>query len=136
VEQAKWRIRQPGAVRSLSVAVRGNLLMVAELMEVMLARVPDRAAPPLQATLVGGFNHQVAATPFARLSALIDRVDTNGEASQVLAPDASAGGKFPAYFAGDLAGLSKAFAAMRSEQVTERRDGPVMRQTVTYVWQR
>jgi hypothetical protein len=40
-----------------------------------------------------------------------------------------------AFFSGDLAGLSRTFAAMQNERVVERRDGPVVRQTVTYVWQ-
>jgi hypothetical protein len=127
------------AVRPLHAAVRGDLLLVAdsaEMMEAMLARVPARAVPPLEATLVGGFDHEVAAAPFARLSALIDRVETSGAAAQVPVSGASADGKIPAYFAGDLAGLSKTFAAMRSERVVERRDGLVMRETVTYVWQR
>jgi hypothetical protein len=127
-----------GAVRPLHMAVRGDLLLVAdsaEMMEAMLARVPVRAAPPLQATLVGGFDHEAAAAPFARLSALIDRVDANDGATQAQDAGTSADGKAPAYFSGDMAGLSQTFAAMRSERVVERRDGPVMRQTVTYVWQ-
>jgi hypothetical protein len=127
-----------GAVRPLYMAARGDLLLVAdsaEMMEAMLARVPARAPPSLQAMLVGGFNHEAAAAPFARLSALIDRVDANAVATQAPATDASADGKAPAYFSGDMAGLSKTFAAMRSERVVERRDGPAMRQTVTYVWQ-
>ncbi len=128
-----------GAVRPLQMAVRGDLLLVtdsAEMMEAMLLRLAAGPPSPLRARLVGGFNHQDAAAPFARLSALIDKADTNSAATmQASSPDSSSDGKTPSYFAGDLAGLSRAFAAMRSEQVIERRDGPVIRQTVTYVWQ-
>jgi len=45
-------------------------------------------------------------------------------------------GNAPAFFSGNLAGLSGTFAAMQSERVVERRDGAVTRQTVTYAWRR
>jgi hypothetical protein len=130
-----------GQARPLQIAVRGNLLLVtgdAQMMEQMLARVSQPTAAPIAATFVGGFDHQAAAAPFARLSSLIDRVDAS-EATGAPGPppngNAPADGNAPPFFSGDLAGLSRTLAAMRSERVVERRDGPVVRQTVTYVWQ-
>ncbi|HEX9199069.1 MAG TPA: hypothetical protein VF865_05885, partial [Acidobacteriaceae bacterium] len=125
-----------GQIEPLQVAVRGNLLLItddAKLMETMLARTRPVTAASVEATSVGGFNHEAAAVPFARLSALIDRVDTS--TAQTSANQAEAGNT-PAFFSGNLAGMSRAFTAMRSERVVERRDGPVVRQTVTYAWQR
>jgi hypothetical protein len=101
----------------------------------MLARVSSGTVAPVEATLVGGFNHDAAAGPFAQFSGLIDRVGAGGDATRAQGQEAAGNGNTPAFFSGDLAGLSRTFAAMQSERVVERRDGPVVRQTVTYVWQ-
>ena len=127
-----------GQVRPLQMAVRGDLLLVADdaaLMEAILARVGTAVpAAPMEARLVGGFDHDAAAGGFARLSELIDGAEAGGDARRARGPGTE--GSTPAFFSADLAGLSRTFAAMKSERVVERQDGAVMRQTVTYVWQR
>ena len=129
-----------GEVRGLRMAVRGELLLLSDdaaMMEAMLAGVGSRVgsagtAGGSPATLVAGFDRDAVAGPFARLSGLIDRVDAGGGARQV----GETAGNAPAFFSGNLAGLSGTFAAMQSERVVERRDGAVTRQTVTYAWRR
>ena len=68
----------------------------------------------------------------AQFWGLIDRVGAGGDATRAQGQEAAGNGNTPAFFSGDLAGLSRTFAAMQSERVVERQDGPVVRQTVTY----
>ena len=131
-----------GEVRPLLMAVRGDLLLVADdaaMMEAMLARTASARAP-MEAVFVGEFNHSDAAAPFARLARVLDRtgeVSASGEAQrQTPGADERGQGAAPAFFSGDMVGLSESFRAMTSEHVVERRDGPVVRETVTYRWLR
>jgi hypothetical protein len=121
------------------MAVRGDLLLVsddAEMMEAMLARVRPQAVP-VEARLVAGFDLDAVAGPFAQLSALLDRADAGTDSGSAQAPGrAPTDRNPPAFFSGDLAGLSGMFAALQSERVVERWDGTVVHQTVTYAWRR
>jgi hypothetical protein len=86
----------------------------------------------MPAMLVAGFDHDAAAGPFARFSGLIDGVNRTGEPTRMRMGN----GNQPLFFSGNVLSLSRTFAAMKSERVVERQDGPVTRQTVTYAWQR
>jgi hypothetical protein len=121
-----------GEVRPLHIAVRGNLLLAADdagMMQAMLTRAQAARQAPVQARLVAGFDHAASSAPFARVSGLIDRTGPPAQSSP-------SPGTQPAFFSGNVLTLSQTFAAMKSEHVIERRDGPVMRQTVTYAWAR
>jgi hypothetical protein len=123
-----------GQIRPLQIAVRGNLLVVADdpsLMAAILARIPPAPVAPLDAMSVSGFDHDAAAGVFTQFTSLLDRSDTNARQQQ----PAEADGSTPAFFSKNLVGLSKTFTAMKSERVVQRRDGPLTRQTVNYVWQ-
>jgi hypothetical protein len=83
------------------------------------------AATTQKAMLLAGFDHAGQRAPYARLVGLID--GTNGRMVEHAQP---------AFFSGDMRSLSDAFAAMTSEKLVQRRDGAVVRQTVTYEWAR
>jgi hypothetical protein len=131
------RVASLGEVRPLAVAVRGELLLVSDdsgMMQAMLARMGGASAAPVQATLLEGFDHDAVSGGFERVAGLLDRPGAGGGVRRVQTGDADA--EAPGFFSGNLAGLARTFAAMKSERVVERRDGAVMRQTVTYAWQR
>jgi hypothetical protein len=129
-----------GDARPLQLAVRGNLLFVADdatLMESLLAKAQAAAsAAPVQARLIAGFDHNAVAEPFTRLTRLIDGVHSAGQRPQPLPQAQTEDAGTPPLFSGNLAGLSGTFAAMQNERIDERFDGAAVRQTVTYAWTR
>ena len=48
---------------------------------------------------------------------------------------AAASGSQPSFFSQTMRGLGDTFSALESERFIERRDGPLIRRTVTYAWQ-
>lgn len=126
-----------GKLRPFQFAVVGNLLFVTDdagMMRTMLARARDGSRAPVPAKLVAEFDHDAAAPPFAKLSALLDKTSVVAHATGPAVTPSDGSG--PAFFSGNLRGLSDAFAGIKSERIIERVDGGVTRQTLTYVWQR
>ena len=96
------------------------------------ANRPASACQPAPATLLAGFDHTGQRAPFARLTSLIDGTNQRASKPKTDAADVTS---TPTYFSGNLRSLSDAFASLASERFAERRDGPILRQTVTYQWQ-
>jgi hypothetical protein len=115
--------------KPLFFATSGNLCLLSDDRATLLAMLaPHSTAPSTPATQLAGFDHTSQRAPFARLTALIDGTNQ----AQAAQADAHV---VPAYFSGNLKSLSDSFAALTREQFSERRDGAVLRQTVTYQWQ-
>ncbi len=124
--------------KPLFFAIQNNLCLLADdqpLLQTLLQRatLPTlSSAPP--ATLLAGFDHASQRAPYARLTSLIDGTNQPPAPSTAKpSPDTPA---TPAYFSQNLRSLSDSFGAMTSERFSERREGPLLRQTVTYRWQR
>jgi hypothetical protein len=139
--------------RPLEMAVAGNLCVLTDdagLMGEMLERLATRTqaggkangdAMPPNATMVAGFELQPERTSFSRWSALVDRTTNramNGAtpAAAGLTADGNGNGNEPSFFSQNMRSLGDSFAALESEHMVERKDGPVTRQTVTYAWRR
>jgi hypothetical protein len=117
--------------KPLWFAAAGDVCLLAddkEMLTAALARVGAGTTPQI-ATKLAGFNHTAQRAPFARLVGLID--GTNGGTNARRIENAQ-----PAFFSGNMRSLSDAFAAVEGERFVERRDGAVVRQTVTYEWAR
>ncbi|HEX4319480.1 MAG TPA: hypothetical protein VHZ52_01160 [Acidobacteriaceae bacterium] len=146
--------------RPLEMAVAGNLCVLTDdagLMGEMLERLAAKTqgvgsetqpsghahgdALPPNATMVAGFELQPERTSFSRWSALVDRTTNramNGAtpAAAGLTADGNGNGNEPSFFSQNMRSLGDSFAALESEHMVERKDGPVTRQTVTYAWRR
>ncbi len=115
--------------KPLWFAESGNVCLFSDdrgMLTAALGRVAG-ASTTQKTMLLAGFDHANQRAPYARLTSLID--GTNGGNSSRMVEHG------PAFFSGDMRSLSDAFAAMSSEKFVERRDGPVVRQTVTYEWE-
>ena len=116
--------------KALFFATAGKLCLLSDDRDLLTTLLrsstePVQQAPP--ATLIAGFDHASQRASYARLTSLIDgtnqaRIGTDQNHAQ------------PAFFSGNLRSLSDTFGALTSEHLTERPDGPVLRQTVTYQW--
>lgn len=134
--------------RPLELAFRGNLCIVSDdpaLMREMLVRASQpstsRSNAASDETLIAGFDLTRERAPFARWTNIVDRVGQrdaamrNGTAGD--GPDDagnSGSGAEPGFFARNVRGLGTVFSTLQSEEIVERRDGPLVRQTVTYAW--
>jgi hypothetical protein len=113
-----------GGPKPMWFAVRGGLWVLADDRALLVGILDHPAvAAGVPATTLAGFNHSAQRAPFARLTGLIDGTNHGAEAAAT-----------PAYFSRNLGSLSDSFAALGSEQFTERRDGSNVRQTVVYAW--
>jgi hypothetical protein len=120
--------------KPLSFAVAGKLCLFSDdraLLVNLLSQTARPAPASAPATIIAGFDHTSQRAPFARLTTLIDGTNQARLGPQNPGQDHVQ----PAYFSGNLRSLSDTFAALASERFTERRDGPTIRQTVTYQWQ-
>ena len=119
--------------RPLYFAVRGQLWLLADDQPLLLALLQQGVQPAAAAsavTQVAAFSHAGQRAAFQRLTSLIDGTNR--------APDPAAkqgDAATPAFFSQNIGSLSNAFASLTSEHFLERRDGPNLRQTVTYQWQ-
>jgi hypothetical protein len=131
--------------RPLELAFRGNLCIITDdpaLMRDMLGRASQpsqrQSNTASHETLIAGFDLTRERAPFARWTNIVDRVGQrnpatrNGRADDG-SDDAGSGGE-PGFFARNMRGLGTVFSALQSEEIVERRDGPLVRQTVTYAW--
>ena len=125
------------SVRPLEVAVTGKLCIVAndpDLLAEMLARAHGKAeadlgaAPATAATMLAGFQLQPERASFARWSAVVDHVASNGQ-------NADGASVEPAFFSKNIRSLGNVFSSLKSERFVERRDGTLTRQTAIYRWQ-
>lgn len=136
--------------RPLEVAFRGDLCMVTddpELMRDMLMRAAQPAQGSGRATsndtVIAGFDLTRERPAFARWTNIVDRVGQRGSSAGNGAQgdgtdDAGTvgfGGE-PGFFSRNMRSLGTAFSALESERFVERRDGPLVRQSVTYAWKR
>jgi hypothetical protein len=128
----------------LQLYVSGHLCIVADdaplLLEMIDKRQAAEIAKPQPAMMLAEFNHDAARASFAQWTALVDGLahkDTpqTDAASSTTATDTGVDDT-PPFFGKDMKGLSDAFAAMKQERFVARHDGAVVRQTVTYTWQR
>jgi len=112
-----------------------------------LTQTEARGGPGLS-TLIAGFDHTSQRAPFARLTTLVDGTNQPRREPVAEIPPAQGSGPFPpppplpppppgqpAFFSGDMRSLSDSFATLASEHFVERREGPILRQTVLYQWQ-
>jgi hypothetical protein len=79
--------------------------------------------------MLGGFNHEAERENFARATQLMDGTTANAKSDA-----ADSQGQAPQFFSRDLASLSYAFQAMRSEEVSAWWKNGAMHQTVRYEW--
>ncbi len=145
-----WELNE---TKPLELAVKGKLCILADdpqLMNELLAHgfsTPEKpsrgkknAAPtsqstgnpgstyPADAALIAGVNLTPERASFARWSTLVDR-NSSGSGSA-----GSQNGNQPAFFSANMRSLADAFAPLDRERMVERHDGPLTRQTVTYLW--
>jgi hypothetical protein len=134
--------------RPLEVAFRGNLCIVADdpgLMRDLLMRAsesaPGKPSADSHDTLIAGFDLARERPAFARWTNIVDRVGPRrrvaGDGGQDDGSDdagVSGLGGEPGFFSRNMRSLGTAFAALQSETMVEHRDGPLVRQTVTYAW--
>jgi len=128
----------------LQLYVSGHLCIVADdaglLIEVIHKQQQTKAAKAQLAAMLAGFDHSAARDGFAQWTAVVDglsRKDTGVvNASTVGAASDQIFGEDPPFFGKNMKGLSDAFAAMKGERFVARHDGALVRQTVTYEWQR
>jgi len=140
VQSAQGSYEEMGLARPLAVAVRGRLCLLADdpaLMQEMLehaSRQPNAASGKAlsQATMLAGFDLGPERGSFARWSALVDR-SSAGAGPKV--GDGAGGTHTPAFFSDNMRGLGDVFSALDGERFAESRNGPLTRQTVTYLWQ-
>ena len=102
--------------------------MLSMLQGAINLRTMENKQRPFVLTRLAGFDHTSQRAPYTRLTSLID--GTNQRSSD------PANHAQPAFFSDDMRSLSDSFAALESESFEERRDGPVLRQSVTYLWQK
>ena len=123
--------------KPLFFALHNNLWLLTDdrpLLLTLLQQASLPAATSTPATILAAFDHTSQRTPYARLTSLIDA--TNQPATTPNPHGSSDVTATPAYFSQNLRSLSDSFAALTSEHFAERREGTVLRQTVTYQWQR
>lgn len=120
--------------KHLFFAVHNNLWLLTDDQPLLLTLLHQSTLPaptnPVPATLLAGFDHTSQRAPYARLTSLVDGTNQPRTTAKP-APDAT-----PAYFSQTLRSLSDSFATLASEHFAEHREGPILRQTVTYQWQR
>jgi hypothetical protein len=141
VQAGQGSYQEISAVRPLELAVHGKLCILADdpgLLLEMLGHASHSDAHTgvhgdSRATIVAGFDLPQEREAFARWAALVDRGAGGAPAG---APESNGGGGEPAFFSRNMRGLSDVFAALESERFAERREGPLIRQTVTYAWRR
>jgi hypothetical protein len=135
-----WQVKSAGSAtyfamndaRSLQLYVSGQLCIVADdpllLAEMIGKQSQAKSAKPQPAMLLAGFDHSAARPGFAQWTRIIDglSVKSAGPAGDVV----------PTFFGADMKSLSDAFAAMKQEQFIAWHDGAVVRQRVSYTWQR
>ncbi len=129
-----------GAVQ-LYVAVRGKLLLLANdtaLLESLLAREQkaSSAAGKDHVTYAALFHHAQEQSNFRRLMTQLDLAGNRGASDQAAQTAPAGDGQPPAFFSGNAASFSRAFAGVESERVEERAQTATVTQTVTYRWSR
>jgi hypothetical protein len=128
----------------LQVFVSGHICIVADdaalMVEMIQKQQQVKTATAQPAIMLAGFDHDATTPGLAQWISVVDgsshkdasETDT-GSATTTGEPDA---GETPSFFGKDMKGLSDAFAAMKQERFLARHDGNLVRQTVTYTWQR
>jgi hypothetical protein len=116
----------PGSVHlCLFADDRDTLLSIVK--EAINLRTIEHKQAPVVLTQLAGFDHTSQRAPYARLTSLIDGTNQRS-------PDSNPRVQ-PAFFSGNMRSLSDSFAALASESFEERRDGPIVRQSILYQWQ-
>jgi hypothetical protein len=118
----------PGPVH-LCLLTDDRGLLLALLRQAATLPQTESKTRPAPATLLAGFDHTSQRAPFARLTSLIDGTNQRP-------PQNPANHTPPPFFSGDMRSLSDSFAALAGESFEEHRDGPIVRQSVLYQWQR
>jgi hypothetical protein len=117
--------------------VADDALLMSDMLQKLLVSKTARAQP---AIMLAGFDHDATRVGFAQWTAVVDgdaRKDAAAENATTAADSAAQNdGAAPSFFGKDMKGLSDAFAAMKAERFIAWHDGPAVRQTVTYLWQR
>jgi len=109
----------------LSVAVHGKLLLIGDdpsLLSNMLARTSQKTDVE-PAVLISGFRHPRERDNFGRLTAAVDRPNTQG-----------GGEREPQFFSENIASLSSALAGVSAETLAVHDVGDKVLETVTYEW--
>ena len=139
-----WKARQAegeswmelSGLQPLAMAVRGEVLVVATDSETLFQMLRSAKMGATTGTqyasvkTVAGFSHSGERERFRRLSGLLDGppVKAGGDAGAAAAP---------AFFSGNVGGLSDAFKALDSETFVEApMENDAVRQTVVYRWKR
>lgn len=119
--------------KPLFFAIHNNHWLLADDQPLLLALLQQATLPaPAQstpATVLAAFDYTTQRPPYARLTSLIDGTNRPPAAKPV--PDATS-----AYFSQNLRSLSDTFVTLSSQHFAEHREGSILRQTVTYQWQR
>jgi hypothetical protein len=119
----------------LFLSVQGRYMILAndgELLRSLQATLANHSTAVEPVVYVAGFNHASESEAFSSITTLIDRANQRG--SSAVEPESGTDGEAPAFFSGNIASLSQAFAAMTSEKITVRDAGEKVTQTVTYQW--
>jgi hypothetical protein len=127
--QPKSGFNQLDGLWPLAASVRGKYLLISDdpaLLGSLLANFTRKSVRP-PADLLAGFNHQREHGNFVRFTGLIDRPNALSDNQQN--PNSE-----PQFFSGNMASLSSALAAVSSEKIEVRSEGPKVRQSVTYEW--
>jgi enamine deaminase RidA (YjgF/YER057c/UK114 family) len=128
----------------LLLYVSGRICIVTDDAALMLDMIQKQEQPKTAAAqpalMLAGFDHAAARGGFAQWTAVVDGLSHKHAAkpdagSPAVAAETDAG-ETPPFFGKDMKSLSDAFAAMKQERFVARHDGALMRQTVTYTWQR
>ena len=128
---------------SLQMYVSGHICIVTDdeaLMLEMIQKQQSKTATAQSAMMLAGFDHDAARGGFAQWTAVVDGLTHKDAGKTDAGPSTAAAepgvGETPPFFGKDMKGLSDAFAAMKEERFVARHDGSLVRQTVTYTWQR
>jgi hypothetical protein len=128
----------------LQLYVSGRICIVADdealLVEMIQKQAEAKSAKAQPAITLAGFDHEAARPGFAQWTEVVDGLSSKDAAIEGLpsigtTTDQDAG-TAPVFFGRDVKGLSDVFAAMKQERFSARHDGALVRQTVTYAWQR
>jgi hypothetical protein len=121
-------------IAPLAFAIDGRYCLISDdagMLSAMMQKASELKLEPGEAlVMLSGFNHEAERATFARATHLVDgaTATANADASD----DGS--GQTPQFFSRNIASLSHAFAAMRTEEVSAYWKSGAMHETVRYEW--
>jgi hypothetical protein len=121
-------------IAPLAFAIDGRYCMISddvEMLNAMMQKAGAMKSSPGQALkMLSGFNHAVERENFARATRLMDGANTSASTDT----DSDGSGQTPQFFSRNVVSLSRTFAAMRGEEVSENWKNGALHQTVRYEW--